>query len=111
MILETVMAKYISADTSPLKLYVIPELTAIVLDYYYSMIYKENTVNLISEYHKRYIWNESGNCINTAYGLLAFNYRTQKYFDFDCIFKIENSKHCGVLPVNYWYSGISQHQN
>ncbi len=77
----------------------IPELANIVLDYYYSMIHKENTINLISEYHKRCKWDTCWDCLDDKYTSRAYNYRNMKLLNNYKIYN--NTSFVSILPRNY----------
>ncbi len=55
------LTKYLST-----KKYLIPELTSIVLDYYYSAIHKENTIKLVAGYQKLHRWKDYMSCLSIS---------------------------------------------
>ncbi len=86
--------------------YLIPELTSIILDYYYFTIHKENTDNLINEYHKmsnlNTCWGNICICLSDGYKLKPYNYRSMECMDFfrPRIYNIKGES-VAMLPKNY----------
>ncbi len=79
--------------------YLIPELTSIVLDYYYHNVENMNKLNI--EYHNRASYDDYDNLILRP-SFKLYNYRwpeyyPQEYYDINNIY----GYYVGVLPNNY----------
>ncbi len=84
--------------------YLIPELVDIVLDYYYYTMHKNNTGNLVSEYHKTYTFDTYNNCLlllEYKYRFKAYNFRMIKDFK-RYNYNVHNKiGPVAILPRNY----------